>query len=159
MKFPFTPIGDGEQIRVGDATLRALHTAGYTKESTSYVLNEAAAFTGDTLFTNSVGRTDLHADLDAACARARSLCASLQRLRTLPPGLVVLPAHTSEPIAFDGRPIAARMSDVDRWLAGWLTSESAFVERVTSNLPPTPPNFLRIVDREEYQRRLEDVRR
>jgi len=148
-RFPFTPIPDGEQIRVGNATLRALHTPGHTNESTSYVLNKAAVFTGDTLFTNGVGRPDLHADPDTARARARSLFASLERLRQLPPDIVVLPAHASEPIAFDGQPIAARLGNIDTWLGGWLRSESAFVGRVTSNLPPTPPNFVRIVDLNE----------
>jgi hypothetical protein len=41
------------------------------------------------------------------------------------------------------------MADVTQWLANWLTSESAFVERVTSNLPPAPPNFARIVEHNE----------
>ncbi len=104
VRFAFTPIADGERIRVGHATLRALHTPGHTPESTSYALNEAAVFTGDTLFTNGVGRPDLHADPDAARARARSLFVSLERLRQLRPEIVVLPAHTSEPIAFDGQP-------------------------------------------------------
>jgi glyoxylase-like metal-dependent hydrolase (beta-lactamase superfamily II) len=148
-RFAFRPIGHGEQIRVGNATLRALHTPGHTNESTSYLLNGAAVFTGDTLFTNGVGRPDLLADRDAARARARLLFASLEQLRTLPPEIVVLPAHASEPIAFDGRPVAAPIRVVAEWLAGWLTSESAFVDRVTSNLPPTPPNFIRIVDLNE----------
>jgi hypothetical protein len=30
-----------------------------------------------------------------------------------------------------------------------MVSESAFVERLTSNLPPTPPNFVRIVELNE----------
>jgi glyoxylase-like metal-dependent hydrolase (beta-lactamase superfamily II)/rhodanese-related sulfurtransferase len=146
VKFAFTPIADGERIRVGNATLRALHTPGHTDESTSYVLNEAAVFTGDTLFTNGVGRPDLHADPDAARGRARLLFMSLERLRQLRSEIVVLPAHASEPIPFDGQPIAARLVDVDTWLGGWLSSEPAFVGRVTSHLPPTPANFVRIVD-------------
>jgi len=148
-RFAFTPIADGERIRVGNATLRALHTPGHTDESTSYVLNEAAVFTGDTLFTNGVGRPDLDADPNAARARAHSLFMSLERLRQLRPEIVVLPAHASEPIAFDGQPVAARLGDVDAWLGGWLSSEPAFAVRVTSHLPPTPPNFVRIVDLNE----------
>jgi glyoxylase-like metal-dependent hydrolase (beta-lactamase superfamily II)/rhodanese-related sulfurtransferase len=148
-KFAFAPMPDGEQMRLGEATLRALYTPGHTNESTSYVLNEAAVFTGDTLFTNGVGRPDLHADRDAARARARSLFRSLDQLRHLSPQILVLPAHASEPIAFDGLPVAARMDDINRWLAGWLASESGFVDRVTSHLPPTPPNFVRIVDLNE----------
>lgn len=36
-----------------------------------------------------------------------------------------------------------------KWLSDWLVSESAFVERVASRLPPTPPNFVRIVQLNE----------
>jgi glyoxylase-like metal-dependent hydrolase (beta-lactamase superfamily II)/rhodanese-related sulfurtransferase len=148
-RFAFMPIVDGESIRLGRATLRALATPGHTQESMSYVLNDVAVFTGDTLFTNGVGRPDLHADPDAARHRARALFASLTRLRELPPNLVVLPGHTSEPMAFDGRVVGARLDDVATWLSGWIDSESAFVERLTSNLPPTPPNFVRIVELNE----------
>jgi glyoxylase-like metal-dependent hydrolase (beta-lactamase superfamily II) len=149
-RFAFTPIVDGESIRLGRATLRALATPGHTQESMSYVLNDLAVFTGDTLFTNGVGRPDLHADPDAARHRAGALFASLTRLRQqLPSNLLVLPAHTSEPIPFDGRAVVARLDDVARWLPGWMVSESAFVERLTSNLPPTPPNFVRIVELNE----------
>jgi glyoxylase-like metal-dependent hydrolase (beta-lactamase superfamily II) len=149
VKFTFSAIADGERVSVGNASLTAIHTPGHTNESTSYVLNETAVFTGDTLFTNGVGRPDLHANPEASRQRARALFASLTRLRTLRPHTAVLPAHASEPIAFDGRAVAAQMGDVRTWLSEWLASEAAFVERVTSNLPPTPPNFARIVDLNE----------
>ena len=148
-KFPFTPVADGERIQIGKATLTALQTPGHTNESTSYVLNDVAAFTGDTLFTNGVGRPDLGATREATRERARALFLSLTRLRQLPPGMVVLPAHSSEPIPFDRQPIAARVHDVSIWLSDWIASESAFVERVTAKLPPTPPNFVRIVELNE----------
>jgi glyoxylase-like metal-dependent hydrolase (beta-lactamase superfamily II) len=148
-RFAFTPIGEGQSISVGEATLTAMPTPGHTVESTSYALNQSALFTGDTLFINGVGRPDLHADPQEARQRARALHASLNRLYCLPADVMVLPAHTSEPIAFDGRAIAAPMNEVSAWLSGWLASESAFVERVTSNLPATPPNFARIVDLNE----------
>jgi glyoxylase-like metal-dependent hydrolase (beta-lactamase superfamily II) len=148
-RFAFRAIADGERISLGGATLTAMHTPGHTNESTSYVLNQTAVFTGDTLFTVGVGRPDLHTDAEAARQRARALFASLARLRALPPQTVVLPAHASEPIAFDGRAVAAQMAGVETWLSGWLASEAAFVERVTSRLPPTPPNFARIVDLNE----------
>ena len=149
VRFPFTTIADGERVAFGNARITATLTPGHTSESTSYVLNDGAAFTGDTLFVNGVGRPDLHANPEAARQRARALFASLTRLRHLGPDVTVLPAHASEPIAFDGRPVAARMRDVETWLSTWLVSESAFVERVTSKLPPTPPNFARIVDLNE----------
>jgi len=149
VRFAFRALTDGERIPLGGATLTAISTPGHTNESTSYLLNETAVFSGDTLFTNGVGRPDLHADPDAARQRARALFASLTRLRALRPHTVVLPAHASEPIAFDRRAVQAQMGDVETWLSDWLASEDAFVERVTSKLPPTPPNFARIVDLNE----------
>jgi hypothetical protein len=91
----------------------------------------------------------LKADAESARQRARDLWSSLVRLQQLPEATVVLPAHASEPIAFDGRAIAARIGDVSAWLSAWTASEPAFVERVTSNLPTAPPNFARIVDLNE----------
>ena len=149
VKFTFAAIADGERVPLGNASLTATHTPGHTNESTSYVLNETAVFTGDTLFTNGVGRPDLHADREAARQRARALFASLTRLRALHPQTVVLPAHASEPIAFDGRAVATQIGDVETWLSRWLASEAGFVERVTSKLPLTPPNFARIVELNE----------
>ena len=149
VRFAFTAIADGERIPLGSASLTAMRTPGHTDESTSYALNGVAVFTGDTLFTNGVGRPDLHAAPEAARQRARALFTSLTRLHAFPPHTMVLPGHASEPIAFDGRAVAAPMSDVETWLSGWLASEAAFVRRVTSKLPPTPPNFARIVELNE----------
>lgn len=63
--------------------------------------------------------------------RARALFGSLTRLRALHPHTAMLAAHASEPLAFDGRAVAARLGDVETWLSGWLATEAAFVERVT----------------------------
>jgi glyoxylase-like metal-dependent hydrolase (beta-lactamase superfamily II) len=145
VEFPFTPFAEGERVRIGTAVITALHTAGHTNESTTFLLNESALFTGDTLFTNGVGRPDLHADPNAARERASALFASLTRLRRLGAGISILPGHAGEPIAFDHQPIAAPLREIETWLSQWLTSESTFVERVTTQLPPTPPNFARIV--------------
>jgi glyoxylase-like metal-dependent hydrolase (beta-lactamase superfamily II) len=149
VEFPFTPVAEGDRLQIGNAAIAAIHTPGHTDESTSFVLNDAAVFTGDTLFTNGVGRPDLHASVDAPRERAGVLFHSLLRLRGLPPTMLVLPSHASEPIPFDGQPITASIGEIASWLSPWLASESAFVERVTSNLPPTPPNFVRIVELNE----------
>lgn len=108
MQFAFTPFADGESLRVGDVTLTALATPGHTDESIAIRLDDLVVFTGDTLFTNGIGRPDLHADAARARTRAAALFASLERLRTLPSGTLILPAHASNPVPFDGRPVAAQ---------------------------------------------------
>jgi glyoxylase-like metal-dependent hydrolase (beta-lactamase superfamily II)/rhodanese-related sulfurtransferase len=149
VRFPYHAVSDGDRIAVGTAVLVAHSTPGHTRESISYVLNDKAVLTGDTLFTNGVGRPDLHADADGARTRSRDLFRSLVWLRSHGPSMVVLPGHASEPIPFDGRPIAASMNEIDTWLSTWLFSEEAFVDRIVSRLPPTPPNFARIVELNE----------
>lgn len=55
---------DGEELKLGNVTIKVLHTPGHTMESTTYLLKdekgkEVAIFTGDTLFIGDVGRPDL----------------------------------------------------------------------------------------------------
>ncbi|MCX2575969.1 MBL fold metallo-hydrolase [Pedobacter sandarakinus] len=55
---------DGEQFRIGNITITALHTPGHTLESTTYLLTDEQGkayciFSGDTLFIGDVGRPDL----------------------------------------------------------------------------------------------------
>ncbi len=49
---------DEQEITVGDITVKAIETPGHTKGSMCYLI-ENNLFTGDTLFYESVGRTDL----------------------------------------------------------------------------------------------------
>jgi glyoxylase-like metal-dependent hydrolase (beta-lactamase superfamily II) len=149
VRFAFTAVNDGDRLGVGRAQLTAIRTPGHSAESTCYVLDDTAIFSGDTLFTNGVGRPDLHADAAAARQRAYALFGSLSRLRALDPRLIVLPGHTADPVAFDGHAVAAPMGEVMARLSEWLETPHAFVERVTSHLPPAPPNFFRIVQYNE----------
>jgi glyoxylase-like metal-dependent hydrolase (beta-lactamase superfamily II) len=115
-------------------------------ESTSYVVNGAAVFTGDTLFLSGVGRPDLHAGADEAQERAHRLYHTLKQLLALGRETLLLPGHTSEPVAFDGIPLVARLGDVAERLRDWLSCEESFVERILKRIPPTPPNYTRIVE-------------
>ena len=38
---------------------------------------------------------------------------------------------------------------MNTWLTPWLASASDFAERLIAKLPPTPPNFARIVELNE----------
>src|SRR5213592_2648176 len=145
VSFQYAPLKDGDIVRVGSAGLRVFHTPGHTPESASYLLNERALFTGDTLFLTAVGRPDLEASAEQARRRAHLLHASLQRLVALPPQTVVLPAHTSAPVAFDGRPISATLGEVQKRTSLLRENEETFVSQILTRLPPTPPHHHRIV--------------
>jgi glyoxylase-like metal-dependent hydrolase (beta-lactamase superfamily II) len=147
--FVFNPLSDGAVIQVGSTALSVLRTPGHTLESTCYLLDNACLMTGDTLFLGAVGRPDLHANENEARKHASLLFRSLCRLRSLPPELLVLPAHASAPVGFDGVPLAESLNQVFARLNDWFTSEDAFVARLLSRLPPTPPNYQQIVDLNE----------
>src|SRR5438046_10378469 len=97
VSFEYAPLKDGDIVRVGSAGLRALHTPGHTPESTSYLPDDRALFTGDTLFLAAVGRPDLEATTDESRGRAHVLHASLHCLTAFPPEPVLLPALTRDP--------------------------------------------------------------
>lgn len=55
---------DGQEFKIGNYTIKAIHTPGHTLESTCYLLidengNQRGIITGDTLFIGDVGRPDL----------------------------------------------------------------------------------------------------
>jgi glyoxylase-like metal-dependent hydrolase (beta-lactamase superfamily II)/rhodanese-related sulfurtransferase len=156
VSFEYTPLKQGDIVRVGSAGLRVLHTPGHTPESVCYLLDERALFTGDTLFLATVGRPDLEASAEQARRRAHALHASLHRLVALPPDTLVLPAHTSEPVAFDSRPISATLRDVQKRTSFLRETEETFVSHVLTRLPPTPPNHHRIVALNEAGTLLDD---
>jgi len=149
VRYPYTPVQDRDAISIGSAQLTAIRTPGHTLESTSYLLNHRALFSGDTLFLSGVGRPDLSAEPEEARRRAHLLFGSLLNLRALGADVLLLPGHTSQPIPFDRVPIAAAIGPVFTKLDDWFSSELEFVERVLARIPPTPGNYSRIVELNE----------
>lgn len=148
-EFPFTPLRDGDRIPAGDASLTAVHTPGHTPESMSYLLDDQAVFTGDTLFLDGVGRPDLDASAEEAQERADLLYDSVNRLLQLPGQTLVLPGHTSQDIRFDGESIDLPVEEVARNLALDRRDRLAFVNWILGRIPATPPNHSLIVELNE----------
>ena len=83
---------DGDDIDVAGVTLKVIHTPGHTPGSVSLYAAEAhLLFSGDTLFRESIGRTDLPGgDTPTILKSIR------QRLYGLPEDTRVLPGHMQE---------------------------------------------------------------
>ena len=143
--FPFTAIRDGNTLKTETMQLTALRTPGHTPEGTCYLLNNQVLFTGDTLFLTSVGRPDLEANEQEAQARATALYSSLHKLLALPLDTLVVPGHTGQPVPFDGVPLVSTLARIDEQVSMLHMPYSTFVAHILARIPPTPPNYERIV--------------
>jgi glyoxylase-like metal-dependent hydrolase (beta-lactamase superfamily II) len=80
---------DGDELEFGSVKLKVLHAPGHTLGSVCfYDESEGIVFTGDTLFYEGIGRTDL--DLAAPYLIIPSI---KNKLLTLPPETVAYPGH------------------------------------------------------------------
>ena len=77
---------DGEQLTFGALTLTVRHTPGHSRGSSMLFTGEIA-FSGDTVFANTFGRTDLYGGNPAMLYR------TLLALKELPPETVIYPGH------------------------------------------------------------------
>jgi glyoxylase-like metal-dependent hydrolase (beta-lactamase superfamily II) len=138
VSFPFSPLHDGGALELEGSGMKILTTPGHTQESMCCLLDGLALFTGDTLFLESVGRPDLEATPEERERRADWLYHSLHRLLSLPGSTLVLPGHTSLPVAFDHRPLKASLAEVDEQIELLHLKRSSFLNHVSSRLPATP---------------------
>ncbi len=86
---PFTPdilFNDGDTIFCGGIKINVMHTPGHTHGSCCYITPDAI-FSGDTLFKDGAGRTDM------PTGDTGELMDSLKRLIALDGDMQVLPGH------------------------------------------------------------------
>lgn len=145
VEYSFTPLSDRDVIPFGSGGVTAVFTPGHTPESISYLVNDRYLLTGDTLFTDGVGRPDLKADAEQAIQKAGQLFNTLGKILSLSKeDLLILPAHASGTIAFDGKIIGDKLSrlSVEVELLGLPKEE--FVAQTIARIPEAPANYLQI---------------
>ncbi|MCD9019838.1 MBL fold metallo-hydrolase [Parachryseolinea silvisoli] len=144
---------DGEELKVGEVTIKVLHTPGHTLESTTYLLRDAqgkdyAIFSGDTLFLGDVGRPDL-AQKAAHLSQedlAGMLFDSLRtKLMPLADDVIVYPAHGAGSAC--GKHMMKETVDtlgnqkkINYALRADMTRDE-FIREVTDGLLPPPAYF------------------
>jgi len=84
-----TPAREGDILRAGSIEAHVIHTPGHTPGSISlFIPAENKLIAGDTLFKNSIGRTDLPG------GDFRTIMLSIRdKLYTLPESTIVIPGH------------------------------------------------------------------
>ena len=143
---------DNQEFKIGDVTIRVLHTPGHTLESSTYLLidengKETALFTGDTLFLGDVGRPDLAIKGDLTREELAGMLFDSLRNRIMPfaDDMIIYPSHgagsscgknmSSETVGTLGDQKANNYA-----LRADMTKEE-FVKEVTHGILPPPQYF------------------
>ncbi|MGH2566501.1 MAG: MBL fold metallo-hydrolase, partial [Ginsengibacter sp.] len=143
---------DGEEFRIGDITIKVLHTPGHTIESTTYLLKDEsgkdyAIFSGDTLFLGDVGRPDLAQK--AAHMTQEELAGLLydslmNKIMPLSDDIIVYPAHGAGSAC--GKNMMKETVDTlgNQKKMNYALNQpdkEAFIKAVTEGLLPPPEYF------------------
>ena len=97
--FKIENAADGQIYKLGNISLKVIHTPGHTLESTCYLLMDEtdkphAIFTGDTLFVGDVGRPDLSSgDMSSEELAGIMYDTLITKILPLPDDVIVYPAH------------------------------------------------------------------
>jgi glyoxylase-like metal-dependent hydrolase (beta-lactamase superfamily II) len=155
--FEHHPLRDGEVVELGNTELQAIATPGHASAHHAYLVTDHRrgeepwmVLTGDALLVGDAGRPDLHARGEQTAEEmARTLYRSLaRRLLALPDYLLLFPAHYSGSVCgrgLSGNPISTIGFERRHNSALQLDSEEAFVETLTTDIPPAPENQAEII--------------
>jgi hydroxyacylglutathione hydrolase len=153
-EYPFEPLADGQEISLGEVTIRVLHTPGHRPEHCCFaVIDRSRAeepwlvVTGDSLLIGDAARPDLASE---AIEGSRGLFGSLQRLLELPDGVELFPGHVAGSLC--GAGMSSKASSTigferrfNRALELVGHGEEEFVQDRANSSAPRPPNMDRIV--------------
>jgi hydroxyacylglutathione hydrolase len=152
-EYPSDTLEDGDEVAVGNVTLRCIHTPGHRPEHCCFaVIDRTRAeepwlvLTGDSLFVGDAARPDLAV---GAVQGAEGLFHSLRRLLELPDGVEVFPGHVAGSLC--GKAMSARGSTTIGFERRFnpmasIVELDAFVAESSDVSAPKPPNLARIVE-------------
>ncbi len=142
---------DGEEFKIGDVTIKVLHTPGHTLESSTYLLYDEnkkpyCIFSGDTLFIGDVGRPDLaiKSDLTQEDLAGMLFDSLNSKIKSLPDDVIVYPAHGAGSAC--GKSMSKETFDTlgnqkQKNYALVMNSKKEFVTELTTGILPPPQYF------------------
>lgn len=155
-EFPHVGLKNGDTIKVGNLTLKVIHTPGHTPESISFLLTDHPAtdepvmiFTGDFVFVGDIGRPDL---LEKAAGiigtqekGAKEMYHSVTDFSKLPEFIQVWPGHGAGSAC--GKSLGAVPSStvgyekIRNWAFQYEDNEEGFVDYLLEGQPEPPKYF------------------
>ncbi len=144
-EYPFEPLTDGDELRVGSVRITVLHTPGHRPEHCAFLVEDELVLTGDSLFVGDAARPDLAVE---AREGAEALYHSLTRLAELGEAVRVYPGHVAGSLC-GGNMSSERYSTIrqERMANPSLRfgDVQEFVQVSASLTTPRPPTTERVV--------------
>lgn len=143
---------DNETFKIGDLTIKVLHTPGHTLESSTYLLIDEngknhAIFSGDTLFLGDVGRPDLAIKSDLTKEDLAGMLFDSLRNKIMPlaDDIIVYPAHGAgsacgKNLSKETVGVLGEQKKTNYALRADMTKEE-FTKEVLSGIAPPPQYF------------------
>ena len=149
--FPFRSVRDGDVLELGNVTIKVLHTPGHTPEHISLIVTDHTrsnepwfVLTGHTLMVGDLGRTELATNAEEG---ARALFTSVQKLKSLPDYLEVLPGAYSGSVcgrSLSGKPTSTIGFEKRHNKVFRIEDINAFLSAMLADVPPPPPQAAQV---------------
>lgn len=145
-QYEFVPVHDGDNLDLGNVQIGILHTPGHTPEHISLLVTDKTRgpepwflLSGHTLMVGDLGRTEL---VSSAEEGARELFETLQKLKSLPDYLEVLPGAYSGSVcgrSLSGKPMSTIGFERRFNKAFQIADKAEFVSYMLNSVPAPPP--------------------
>nr|WKN35671.1 MBL fold metallo-hydrolase [Tunicatimonas sp. TK19036] len=154
VSYPHQPLNDGEEVKIGKVTMRALFTPGHSPDHNSYLLLDEegqphSVYTGDSLFVGDVGRPDLREGAGHFKAKRKELAHQMYHtihkiFKKMDDSVMVYPAHGAGSLC--GKNMGPETYSTigkerhENW-AFQISDEEQFVETLLADQPFVPQYF------------------
>ena len=145
VSIPFQGVEDGDEIPLGNVSIKAMHTPGHTPEHICLLVTDRTranepwfVATGHTLMIGDLGRTELASSAEEG---ARDLFRSVRRLKSLPDHLTVLPGAYAGSVcgrSLSANPVSTLGFEKRFNRAFRIDDEAEFVGFMLKDIPPPP---------------------
>lgn len=145
--YDFFPVKEGEVLDMGNVQIQVMHTPGHTPEHISLLVTDKTRapepwflLSGHTLMVGDLGRTELASSAEEG---ARALFETIQKLKTLPDHIEVLPGAFSGSVcgrSLSGKPMSTIGFERRFNKAFQISDKDEFVRHMLQNIPTPPPD-------------------
>lgn len=152
VEYPHQKFDEGQNLQLGNVSIRPLHTPGHSPDSLTFVAEEdgeTILFTGDTLFIGNVGRPDLREKVGNMKAKRAELASAMyhtmqSKFNNLPDDALVYPAHGAGSLCGKNMSSAPSSTLGDERKGNWafqVQTEEEFVKEILKDQPFIPSYF------------------